>query len=356
MNAELQRRERILRDAGAKDLADMQRRAVAGAPPSLLIVIDEFATLAKEVPDFVDGIVDVAQRGRSLGVHLLLATQRPGGVVSENIRANTNLRVALRVNEAAESTDVIGVPDVARIPRGRPGRAYARTGHGELTELQTADVGGARPAPAGAEAAVVVRPFPFGTRAGSPPPAGGEVDTDLAQLVGVCAAAAAAAGLEVPPSPWLPPLEVTLRLARSPSRRRPRSAVVLADEPQRQLQRALSLDLEQEGSFLVYGTSGAGKTTFLRTLALALAERSSADDLHVYGLDFATRGLLPLEALPHTGSVVGAEDEERTERLFSFLRKTLERRKLLLAQAGVFTLSSTVARRRRGASAIARAS
>ncbi len=248
--------------------------------------------------------------------------------------------MALRVNEAAESTDVIGVPDAARIPRGRPGRAYARTGHGELTELQTAYVSGARPARAGAEAAVVVRPFPFGTRAGSPPPAGGEVDTDLAQLVGVCAAAAAAAGLEVPPSPWLPPLEVTLRLDALLEPSSAATAVVgLVDEPQRQLQRALSLDLEQEGSFLVYGTSGAGKTTFLRTLALALAERSSADALHVYGLDFATRGLLPLEALPHTGAVVGAEDEERTERLFSLLRKTLERRKVLLAQAGVFTLS-----------------
>ena len=104
LNAELQRRERVLRDAGAKDLADLEARDPASAPPSLLIAIDEFATLATEVPDFVEGIVDVAQRGRSLGVHLLLATQRPGGVVSENIRANTNLRIALRVNEPAEST------------------------------------------------------------------------------------------------------------------------------------------------------------------------------------------------------------------------------------------------------------
>ena len=190
LNAELQRRERILRDAGAKDLADMERRSGDGAPPSLLIVIDEFATLAKEVPDFVEGIVDVAQRGRSLGVHLLLATQRPGGVVSENIRANTNLRVALRVNEAAESSDVIGVPDAARIPRGRPGRAYARTGHGELAELQTAYVGGGRPT--ASEAAVVVRPFPFGGSRAQAQGAADGADTDLARLVDACAAAAEA--------------------------------------------------------------------------------------------------------------------------------------------------------------------
>ena len=338
LNAELQRRERILRDAEAKDLADMERRDAEAAPPSLLIVIDEFATLAKEVPDFVDGIVDVAQRGRSLGVHLLLATQRPGGVVSENIRANTNLRVALRVNEAAESTDVIGVPEAARIPRGRPGRAYARTGHGELAELQTAYVGGGRPEAIGA--AVVVRPFRFGSARAELQRGQDDTETDLARLVDACAAAARAAAIEPPQSPWLPPLDAMLQLDALPEPESPSSAVVgLVDEPHSQLQRPLTLDLEQEGSVLVYGTSGAGKTVFLRTLALALAARSSPEELHVYGLDFATRGLAPLESLPHTGAVVGGEDEELTERLFSLLRKTLERRKLLLAQAGVFTLS-----------------
>ena len=162
LNAELQRRERVLRDAGAKDLADLETRNLATAPPSLLICIDEFATLAREVPDFVEGIVDVAQRGRSLGVHLLLATQRPGGVVSENIRANTNLRIALRVNEPAESTDVIGVPDAARISRARPGRAYARTGHGELTEVQAGYVGRPVDEVAGSGPAILVEPFTLG--------------------------------------------------------------------------------------------------------------------------------------------------------------------------------------------------
>ena len=162
LNAELQRRERVLRDAGAKDLADLEARDPASAPPSLLIAIDEFATLAREVPDFVEGIVDVAQRGRSLGVHLLLATQRPGGVVSENIRANTNLRIALRVNEPAESTDVIGVPDAARISRARPGRIYARTGHGELTEVQAGYAGRPVDEAAGSGPAILVEPFTLG--------------------------------------------------------------------------------------------------------------------------------------------------------------------------------------------------
>ena len=96
--------------------------------PRLLVIIDEFATLAAELPDFITALVGVAQRGRSLGVHLLLATQRPSGAVNENIRANTNLRVCLRVQASQDSADVIDDPAAALIPRTQPGRAYVRLG------------------------------------------------------------------------------------------------------------------------------------------------------------------------------------------------------------------------------------
>ncbi len=142
LNAELQRREHVLATPARRTCVELERRDPRGAPPSLVIVIDEFATLAKEVPEFVDGVVDVAQRGRSLGVHLVLATQRPGNAVTENIRANTNLRVALRVAGPAESDDVIGAPDAARLPRSVPGRALARTGPTELQLFQAGYVGG----------------------------------------------------------------------------------------------------------------------------------------------------------------------------------------------------------------------
>ena len=338
LNAELQRRERILRDSDAKDLVDLERRDPDRAPPSLLIVIDEFATLAKEVPDFVDGIVDVAQRGRSLGVHLVLATQRPGGTVSENIRANTNLRIALRVNESAESADVIGTPDAARIPRDLPGRAFARTGHGELTEIQTAYVGGAT-VHATLRAPVVVTPFRIeGMSTGANGSAAATV-SDLTKLVGAARGAAEQLGLERPSSPWLEALPATLPLDELP--RADGAAVVLGtiDEPARQLQRPLVVDLERDGSLLVYGSSGSGKTTLLRTLAAALVRDASPAELQLYALDFATRGLAPLGALPHVGAVVGGDDQERVERVFSLLRSTLERRKAQFAQAGVFSLS-----------------
>ena len=340
LNAELRRREHILREAKAKDLLDMEARDAASTPASLVIVIDEFATLAKEVPDFVDGVVDVAQRGRSLGVHLVLATQRPGGVVSENIRANTNLRIALRVNETGESSDVIGAPDAARIPRARPGRAYARTGHGELTELQTAYVGGTS-AVARAVSDVIVRELEFETgRAQTAAPGSDAPETDLTRIVSAVAGAALVGEHETPPSPWLPPLEPVLPLARVEASRDPAAAALgLLDEPSLQRQRPLELDLERDGSLLVYGTGGSGKTTLLRTLALSLAERSGPAELNLYGLDFASRGLGVLETLPQCGSVIAGEDEERVARLFALLRRTIERRKNLFAARGIFTLA-----------------
>ncbi len=341
LNAELQRRERLLRDAAAKDLADLEARDPDAAPASLAIVIDEFATLAREVPEFIDGVVDVAQRGRSLGVHLVLATQRPGGVVSENIRANTNLRIALRVNEPAESNDVIGVPDAARIPRERPGRAYARTGHGELTEFQTA-YGGGRATRREDDRSIRVRTLGFaGVERGAAADGSAGAETDLQRLVEATAAAAESLGLERQPSPWLPPLPLILALESLPEPADPgRTAVLgLLDEPAAQRQDLFALDLEAEGSVLVYGASGAGKTAFLRTLALSLARAGGPDDVQLFGLDFATRGLTTLEQLPHCGSVISGEDEERTARLFGSLRATLERRRALFAEHGVFTLS-----------------
>ena len=112
--------------------------------PRLVLVVDEFATLVEELPDFVGGLVGIAQRGRSLGVHLVLATQRPGGVVSADIRANTSLRIALRVTDPAESTDVVDVRDAADIPRAHPGRAVVRAGAGPV---RAAAVGAGRRPP-----------------------------------------------------------------------------------------------------------------------------------------------------------------------------------------------------------------
>ena len=148
LSAELKRREEILLHAGAKDIEDYwdARRASPGLPPlpRLMLVIDEFASLVAELPDFVTGLVGIAQRGRSLGVHLILATQRPAGVVSADIRANTNLRIALRVTDVEESADVIDSRDAAFIAKSTPGRCYVRSGATAAVAVQSARIGGRR--------------------------------------------------------------------------------------------------------------------------------------------------------------------------------------------------------------------
>ena len=146
LGAEITAREELLGRYDVKDLIQLEREHPEAAPPSLLICVDEFAALTKEVPEFVDGMVNLAQRGRSLGMHLLLATQRPAGVVTGPIRANTDLRIALRVSSADDSRDVIDSPEAARISRRTPGRAWVRrTGHGTAELVQSAWTGARAP-------------------------------------------------------------------------------------------------------------------------------------------------------------------------------------------------------------------
>jgi len=142
LSAELCHRERLLARHRAKDLVELETRGEVEAPPSLVIVVDEFAALVQEVPEFVEGVVNVAQRGRSLGVHLILATQRPAGVIRDNLRANTNLRIALRMADENDSTDVLGSSVAASFNLDLPGRAVSKCGPGRLTSFQTGYAGG----------------------------------------------------------------------------------------------------------------------------------------------------------------------------------------------------------------------
>jgi S-DNA-T family DNA segregation ATPase FtsK/SpoIIIE len=340
LEAELRRREAILRDAGARDLQELEQRSPDRAPPSLLIVIDEFATLAKDVPEFVQGVVDVAQRGRSLGVHLLLATQSPSGVVTKDIRANTNLKIALRVSGPGESQDVLEVADAAAIPRSRPGRAIARTGHGELTMFQSAFVGGVT---ASQQMDVAVRRFELAGSNEQPTviaeAASATPETDLDRIVEVCREAVGLLDLASPRKPWLDALPASLPLRTLEQPADPAEAAVgLIDDPEHQSQYPFILDLAETGSVLVYGAGGSGKSSLLRSLATSLARRSRVSNFHVYGLDFAGHGLRPLEALPHCGAVIAGGDIERVERLFTVLRRRIDSRKEALAEHRVFSI------------------
>ena len=315
LRAELRRRERVLRAAGAVDI-DAYRRATRGAEPMprLVVVIDEFAGLASELPDFLASLVGVAQRGRSLGVHLVLATQRPAGVVSDEIRANTNLRIALRVQDGSDSVDVIGTDDAARLARDRPGRAMVRLGAGELVPVQIASVGSRMTTSRGP--AVVI------TAVGAPlPPSTANGPRTLEALVAAVRRAADMAGLASPRRPWLDPLPAELDLDGLPP-----GTVALADDPDGPAQLAVEWD-RHGGHLLLYGAPGSGTTTALISIALAIAGRLAPDSLHVYAVDMAAGGLQPLADLPHCGGVVRATERERLVRLVRRLRCDLDRRR-----------------------------
>jgi S-DNA-T family DNA segregation ATPase FtsK/SpoIIIE len=332
LNAELHHRELLLQKADAKDLLEMERKGHPDTPPSLLIVVDEFAALAKEVPEFVDGVVDVALRGRSLGLHLVLATQRPAGVITGQIRANTNLRVALRMASDEESDDVVGSPVAGAIERRLPGRAVARIGPQELVPFQSAYVGGHTMAEVQAPT-VKVRLFGFDhdtevdpARKVTVPP---DHPSDLQRLVVTHRRAFGLLGAPSPRRPWLPSLAPSYELGRLPRPADEGALVVgVVDQPARQLQSLAYFHPDTDGGLLVLGTGGSGKTVTLRTLAVSagLAAESSGQPYEVHVLDFAGRGLDLLEELPHVGSVISGDDTERVTRLLRTLRERIDQR------------------------------
>jgi S-DNA-T family DNA segregation ATPase FtsK/SpoIIIE len=349
LGAELRNREHVLAAAGAKDLGDYDRLLATDKTltplPRLLIVIDEFASLVRELPDFVTGLVNIAQRGRSLGIHLILATQRPSGVVSPEIRANTNLRIALRVTDPAESSDVIDAPDAARISKATPGRAYARLGHASLVPFQASRVGGRRPGTAAASAG---EPFVVDLaweRLGRPLPArpvarvADEDVTDLAALVDAVRAANDAVGVPPQHRPWLAPLPEQVLLDDLPAVGPGKGPLAPApygvdDLPAEQEQRAAAVDLATFGHLVVAGAPRSGRSQLLRTIAGSLARTHSCADVHLYGIDCGNGALLALTSLPHCGAVAQRTQVERATRLITRLGAEVTRRQELLADGG----------------------
>ena len=332
LRAEIRRRESILAAAGAKDLVTLEERDPAGAPPSLVIVVDEFASLTTEVPGFVEDMIDLARRGRSLGLHLVLATQRPAGVVSDHLLANANLRIALRVADVHESTDLVGVPDAAAIARTRPGRAVARLGPGDVLHLQTAFCGGRTPVPDGRDRSrdVVVHDFgiePMGDGAAPVVSVPDDAPTDLCRLVEIATAAAGRSGEPAPRRPWLEPLparvEMSARLAGGPDGR-VTAVVGVADDPDRQSQFVMRYDLGA-GSLAVYG-AGDAPARFVSAVVAGLVRDRSPADLQIDVIDGETGALRQLESLPHVGSVVDAADSDRISRLLRQLSTSIARR------------------------------
>ncbi|MBF4562752.1 FHA domain-containing protein [Microbacterium sp. VKM Ac-2870] len=346
LRAELHHREHLFNRKKAKDLLELEKAGDPDAPPALVLVIDEFAALAKEVPEFVDGVVDIAQRGRSLGIHLIMATQRPAGVIKDNLRANTNLRVALRMADETDSDDVIGSKEAALFDPGIPGRGIAKTGPGRMSLFQSAYSGGwslrAEPEPA-----VEVRPFLLGEAPVWQKPATDEAPSetedlgpnDQQLLVARFGDAAQLARIAPPRRPWLDELATTFDQTKLHQRTDARLVLGVVDVPERQDQVPFFFEPDTEGHLAIFGTGGSGKSVALRTLAVSAGITPRGGPVHVYGVDAATGGLRMLESLPHVGAVISADDTERIERLFGMLRTELDRRGDAYAASGASTLT-----------------
>ena len=360
LRAELLFRERVFDELGAKDLAefrDRRRRLVdADSPappplPRLVVIIDEFAAMATELAEEIGALTDLTARGRSLGVHLLLATQKPSTAVNAEIRTNTRLRISLQVEDKQDSMDVVGIPDAAAIRQ--KGRGFFRVGSSEVVPIQTALASG--DTLGATSVAVDIARFRFGAvpRVEGPPPAAppsvarpsashsasvaaAEGANDLTKLVGAIGESFAAAGQARPRRPWPDPLPDRFDLAdlqtiadSPPPAPDPTTVYfALADDPAAQTRYPAGWALSQ-GNLLIYGVVGSGTTTALNSVAMAFAASRTADEGHLYALDFGSGGLNALAGLPHCGAVVPATDRERQIRLIRTLRAELQRRRQL---------------------------
>jgi S-DNA-T family DNA segregation ATPase FtsK/SpoIIIE len=290
LHAELRRREQLLRAVGAADLHAYRRLEPDRALPRLVVVIDEFAALVSEQPAFLHSLVGIAQRGRSLGVHLILATQRPSGVISDDIRANTNLRLALRLHDAAEAIDVVGDRAPASIRRGLAGRAVMRLGPDEVLTFQTARCTTAL------------------TTAG----------TELDVLVAAVRGAATLVGAGPPTSPWLAPLPTHLPVDQ---RAVAQGIIGQVDDPDEQRTAPLVWN-RSNGNLLMIGAAGSGVTSALILLGTIAANDGS--DCHLYVIDgCGDQRLEGFADSPSCGAVVRLHERERLIRLINLLAAAL---------------------------------
>lgn len=294
LTAELRRRERLLADHSASDVVEYGR--LAGRPPlaRLVVIIDEFATLIADLPSFVIGLIGIAQRGRSLGMHLVLATQRPGGSISPDIRANANLRIALRTISAAESIDVVDCPDAAKLDSDIPGRAVRAGSNIEMFQVATSS--GTR-----AQNAVTISRLDGWRRPISPEDCLEQTASGRDVVIEAICAAALESETPLCAAPWLPPLPEDIDAASVSCG--PLVPLAVVDLPDEQRREVLGLDLDAGSVLVIAGSRRSGRSSALVSAATVAATRRSPAQLHVYAFDFGGGGLAALGDLAHLATM-----------------------------------------------------
>lgn len=347
LEAEIKYRQKLFNEAAAElsidklDINSYQRYYKAGrlktALPHLVIIIDEFAQLKTQHPEFLEQLVNVAQVGRSLGIHLILATQKPSGVVSPQIMSNSRFKVCLKVAEKQDSTDIIKRPDAALIKN--PGRLYLKVGYDEIYECIQSGYSGANYVPSDKyvtdEEILVQMTDCVGREISSAKKEASELKSEKSQLEAIVAdiiAIGAKNKLSVKPL-WLDVLPDKLMLNKLGlgTKGLATATLGLLDFVRTQEQKPFVIDLLQTGHIGIYGASGTGKTTFLQTMVYSMVcdYGYTPDELQIYAMDFGGRNLGYFKNLPHTGEVVFANEEAKINSLITLLYDIIEERKML---------------------------
>ena len=314
----------------------------------LIVVVDEFTELKTKFPDFMTAVDKASRTGRSLGIHLVLATQRPDGAVTDEMKDNSDFRWCLRMADDSASKAVIDRTEAATIGKQFPGRTYIQVKNSGVFELVQVYYSGASINKDGDDERIVEVSFvdSVGRRdtvSSRNHFSNNEHDKELMALINHITDAHRASGLPRARKIWEDALPERLCLDDVTSQRKSDSLVAIigiTDDPRRQSSHPTEIDFTTDGHIIIYGAPGTGKTVLLQTLMMSLAERYTPDEVNAYIMDFGSWSMKNLEALPHIGGVANGNEDEKIVNLMKLLADTLNERKTLFAQVSASNLES----------------
>ena len=358
IKAELKKRQRLFFEHDVNHInqyTKLYKQGEAKEPlPHLFIISDEFAELKQEQPDFMQELISTARIGRSLGIHLILATQKPSGVVNDQIWSNSKFKIALKVQDVADSREIIKTPDAAQITQ--TGRAYLQVGNNEIYELFQSAWSGAEYKEDESDSdnrdltIYEIRnngqyiPINKDLSGLSARREIKSIPTQLDVIVEQTRKLFDKTGLAKVASPWLPPLKEDIYSGDIQNNnfkdywgRKEKLTILVGyqDIPEKQEQSPLYLDMEKTGHIMLISSPGFGKTTFLQSIALDLMRKNTPEDVHIYLYDFGTSGLISISEFPHVADYFTVDEEEKITKSLKRLDEEVKRRKILLANAKV---------------------
>lgn len=345
IKSELKRRQRLFDQYQVNhinDYTDLYKHGSAQEPlPHLFLISDEFAELKNEEPEFIKELVSAARIGRSLGVHLILATQKPGGVIDDQIWSNARFKIALKVQDAADSREILKNADASSITV--TGRGYLQVGNNEVYELFQSAWSGApyleETLEAEDEVALVtdlglVPLSDISSNESEKKDAEAEIDV----IVDRIGELQEKMGIKKLNSPWLPPLSSRLFKQQYQEESEHEVYLGLVDEPEKQSQTPYIYRVMDDGNIGIFGSSGYGKSHTAITLLLSMASKLSPEEIHYYLFDFGNGALLPLKQLPHTADYFLLDEERKIDKFINILKDEIADRKLKFQRSEVSSI------------------